>query len=474
MRARACAEFVDNSNGFQFAKLRGGAFNVALRVARRVDMRDDARKRKRDASAIDENLERFRAWCEDVGIVTNDDALEIRSLKSDDEFADDRRHYAVFAKRAIEIGEKLFEIPKSCVLCGKNSRAFGEAVEGARLGGGLALNVVAVGELFGDDETAREAKGFWDGFRAILPRRGERSLPMFWDAELRAELRGTELAAHLSEDDEAFEEDFETCREALGEDTANAMGLTLESFKAAASIAASRAFYVGGEYGECLVPCADLFNHRTGTNSVAVYGVEDDDNSDDSDGGDSDNALVIKAVAEAKAGEELFNTFGEQSNASLLHKYGFCEFHNEDNVTVNLDVSLFEDVYGREKMHAVYDAMKVSLQSAEEERKQSLLDFFEAGKYYEITGANGVEDEFFALVEKIKDALVEVENKKVETSDVFAAIIDARLARYGAEAEDTIDECGRPPAGGGVVGRQAAKLVRLQEMRLLNRVRRLK
>ena len=437
-------------------------------------MRDDARKRKRDAIAIDENLERFRAWCEDVGIVTNDDALEIRSLKSDDEFADDRRHYAVFAKRAIEIGETLFEIPKSCVLCGKNSRAHGEAVEGARLGGGLALNVVAVGELFGDDETAREAKGFWDGFRAILPRRGERSLPMFWDAELRDELRGTELAAHLSEDDEAFDEDFETCRDALGEETANAMGLTLETFKAAASIAASRAFYVGGEYGECLVPCADLFNHRTGTNSVAVYGVEDDDDSDDSDdsdGGDSGDTLVIKAVAEAKAGEELFNTFGEQSNASLLHKYGFCEFHNEDNVTVNLHVSLFEDVYGREKMHAVYDAMNVSLQSAEEERKQSLLDFFEAGKYYEITGANGVEDEFFALVEKIKDALVEVENKKVETNDVFEAIIDARLARYGAEAEDTIDEGGRPPAGGGVVGRQAAKLVRLQEMRLLNRVR---
>jgi RNA 3'-terminal phosphate cyclase len=74
-------------------------------------------------------------------------------------------------------------------------------------------------------------------------------------------------------------------------------------------------------------------------------------------------------------------------------------------------------------------------------------------------------------VEKIKDALVEVENKKVETNDVFEAIIDARLARYGAEAEDTIDEGGRPPAGGGVVGRQAAKLVRLQEMRLLNRVR---
>jgi len=471
VRARACAEFVDNSNGVRFAKPRGSAFNAALRVARCVDMRDDARKRKRDAIAIDENLERFRAWCEDVGIVTNDDALEIRSLKSDDEFADDRRHYAVFAKRAIEIGETLFEIPKSCVLCGKNSRAHGEAVEGARLGGGLALNVVAVGELFGDDETAREAKGFWDGFRAILPRRGERSLPMFWDAELRDELRGTELAAHLSEDDEACDEDFETCRDALGEETANAMGLTLETFKAAASIAASRAFYVGGEYGECLVPCADLFNHRTGTNSVAVYGVEDDDDSDDSDGGDSGDTLVIKAVAEAKAGEELFNTFGEQSNASLLHKYGFCEFHNEDNVTVNLDVSLFEDVYGREKMHAVYDAMKVSLQSAEEERKQSLLDFFEAGKYYEITGANGVEDEFFALVEKIKDALVEVENKKVETNDVFEAIIDARLARYGAEAEDTIDEGGRPPAGGGVVGRQAAKLVRLQEMRLLNRVR---
>lgn len=81
------------------------------------------------------------------------------------------------------------------------------------------------------------------------------------------------------------------------------------------------------------------------------------------------------------------------------------------------------------------------------------FDFFEVGKYYEITGANGVEDEFFAFVEKIKDVLVEVENKKVEINDVFEVIIDVCLVCYGVEVEDMIDEGGWFFVGGGVVGR---------------------
>ena len=45
------------------------------------------------------------------------------------------------------------------------------------------------------------------------------------------------------------------------------MGLTVEKFKAVASMAASRAFYVGGKYQEAFVPSARHVQSQDGANS---------------------------------------------------------------------------------------------------------------------------------------------------------------------------------------------------------------
>lgn len=104
----------------------------------------------------DPRLTRFRAWCDGRGIVTNDDAIEVKSLPCG--AADDalgatpgRRHYCVFARRDIEDGETLFEIPKTSLLCAANSERMREFVERGELGGGLALNCAAMGELMRDE-----------------------------------------------------------------------------------------------------------------------------------------------------------------------------------------------------------------------------------------------------------------------------------------------------------------------------------
>ena len=428
----------------------------------------------------DPRLTRFRAWCDARGIVTNDDAIQVKSLPCGAE--DDalgatpgRRHYAVFARRRIEEGETLFEIPKTSLLCAANSERMRAFVERGALGGGLALNCVAMGELMRDDVDADDAEDdFWSGFKSILPLQGERSLPMFWDEEDRARtLRGTELAEHLAEDDEAFEEDFETCVDAIGAEETRKMGLTVEKFKAVASMAASRAFFVGGKYQEALVPCADMFNHKTGENSVAVFGMEDEDededdaNGSDQDEDDANDALVIKTVKEVKAGEELYNTFGEQSNASLLHKYGFCEEHNVDTATVTLDVSLFENVFGEKTMHECYEALKLN-----DELNEELIEFFENGKYYEITAKGGVEAEFRDVVRVVGRALRRLEVDVPSDRSMMNAILLARLKRYGDLGDLNADlhedvSGGRSPAGGGVVGERAARLVRRQEVDLI-------
>ena len=432
----------------------------------------------------DARYARFREWCDAVGIVTNDDAIEVRSLvdhtagggASTSSSTTERRHYAVFAKRDLDPDETVFTVPKSATLCAANSVTMGPRCARGELGGGLALNAAAMYEL-GSAVGPEEGRGMrFDGFAAILPIRGERMLPMFWDESLLKELRGTELAEHLEEDEDNFKEDWETTVEALEltEEELASGDFSLERFKEVASIAASRAFYVGGKYGECLVPCADLFNHRTGENSVAVYGVEDDEDSDEDEAFPDeeeeeevdDGCLVIKTVKKVKAGDELFNTFGTQSNASLLHKYGFCETHNVDTATVTLDVSLFEAVYGKSVMESVYEALKTA------EVDSDLLEFFECGKYYEVSHDGAIDDEFTALV----TAMTRCDAPPLSDDSVkhiIIKIIDARLARYGdlGDLNEELSESGKPPAGGGVVLREAARLVRRQEVELLRAAR---
>ena len=67
------------------------------------------------------------------------------------------------------------------------------------------------------------------------------------------------------------------------------------------------------------------------------------------DPGPVTGALEIHACDFASRGEELFNTFGEQNNASLLHKYGFCELENA-RATVTLDHDLIRGVLGADSL----------------------------------------------------------------------------------------------------------------------------
>jgi SET domain-containing protein 6 len=443
------------------------------------------------AGAADEKISRFLAWCAEREIVVARDAVAIDGLRPEadaDDGADgasSRAHLRVRASRDIALGEILFEIPKTTVVCASNAGAIGAAVRAGGLGGGLALNVTIAMALLGGPSST--AGSFWDGYAEILPRRGERSLPMYWDEDERRSLTGTELEECLEEDDEAFEEDYATAVEALGKEMCDAHGFTLETYKAAASIAASRAFCVGGRYGECLVPCADLFNHRTGTNSVAVFGIEDSDDDCDEGHNDDTGALIIKTVVDVKAGEELFNTFGSKSNTNLLHRYGFAETHNKDTACVTIDSSLFVDVFGEEVMSDVYERLQET--SADD---APFLEFFESDKYYEIT-IDGCEHEFYELVEaliqtgKLKHPehdrawLVGLdENKAVHA--VVEEIIYARWERYGkpidrreperereltTSAFEGMRHLAKPLAGGGVVGQEAAQLVKMQEVDLI-------
>jgi|TARA_B110000967_G_scaffold199359_1_gene233674 SET domain-containing protein 6 len=416
-------------------------------------------------------------------------------------------HYAVYAKTKLSHGQVVVSsIPKQACLSARTS-ACAKALQAEQLGGGLALNVAIMYErLLGK-------KSKWYGYFAVLPNKGERTLPMFWHAEALSSLDGTELQKHVTNDIQALREDYDEhvlqglCVNHPEHFSKELYSKSFELYLEAASLAASRAFYVGAIAGEALVPIADLFNHRTDNETVRVFGADDeveeeegegqedeeegeedeeeegeeveekggeeDEDSEDSEAEDEETdvkevdaydvpvsgALEIRVCQPTGPGEEMFNTFGVQNNASLLHKYGFCETRN-GHTTVGLDVALVEQALGKKKVRAAAKSFGMDL---DEE------------VYFEIEPDGTVETSLLALIARVHRASADdddpaQENEKVR--DSIRAVLNARLGEYEEEKQDeTI--CGAvlkpPPAGGGVVGVDAASVLRASEIDLLRR-----
>ncbi|GMG99871.1 hypothetical protein Nepgr_001711 [Nepenthes gracilis] len=131
-----------------------------------------------------------------------------------------------------------------------------------------------------------------------------------------------------------------------------------------------------------MVPLADLFNHKTGTEDVhftfaSSAGESEDDTENTTNCSDGElqtessfftddrsisavigktsldradfgypqdvkeNSTVLEMiiVKDVKAGVEVFNTYGLMGNAALLHRYGFTEIDNPYDI-VNIDLDL--------------------------------------------------------------------------------------------------------------------------------------
>ena len=416
----------------------------------------------------------------------------------------DRYHYAVYAKRNLAVDTPVVTaIPKAACLSARTC-SVAETLREARLGGGLALNVAIM------HERSLGEGSRWAGYFAVLPARGERTLPMFWTSAQLEHLRGTDLLRHVTEDAESMRLDF-------NENVVDGLCVThpaafppgkhtLEAYMEAASLAASRAFYIGEECGEALVPWADMFNHKTDGEHVHVLGADDDDeddeeedeseeeeseeeeseeeeseeeneeNEEDEENEEEDagpiepptGSLVIHACACAEKGDELFNTFGQQNNASLLHKYGFCEHHNA-YTNVCVDVALVEDVVGRTKVRDA--AAELGVDVADD-------------AYFEIEPDGTIEEALLAVLGRAHRGEDEEDDPTTESPDVQASlrtILERRAAMYVGKGKGKGEESGAiprgsddggsvrgaVPAGGGAVGLDAARALRDAELGLL-------
>ena len=83
--------------------------------------------------------------------------------------------------------------------------------------------------------------------------------------------------------------------------------------------------------GPMMVPLADALNHVAAHNARVCF--------------DNRRELSIRSVRHIEAGEEVFNTYGEHSNADLLHMYGFIERDEDANANdcVEMGVECMRD-----------------------------------------------------------------------------------------------------------------------------------
>ena len=407
----------------------------------------------------------------------------------------DRYHYAVYAKRDLAVDTPVVTaIPKAACLSARTC-SVAETLKAARLGGGLALNIAIL------HERSLGERSRWAGYFAVLPAKGERTLPMFWTDRQLQTLQGTDLLKHVTDDATCMAEDFQ-------ENVVDGLCVshprdfppgthTLEAYMEAASLAASRAFFIGDECGEALVPWADMFNHKTDGEHVHVLGADDEDADEDEhevcppvDGEEETSeseeeesedeeeeeeeeddeeestdteeiiepitgSLVIHVCAAAQKGAELFNTFGRQNNASLLHKYGFCEPHNA-YTNVCIDAQLVETVVGGTKVRDAASELGVEL---------------ETEPYFEIEPDGHIEEALLAVLGRAHRTTDATDDPTTESPEVQASlreILEMRMGMYvDGRTEGDGEEGGGVPAGGGLVGAAAAKTLRDAERRLL-------
>lgn len=314
----------------------------------------------------------FCSWMESMHIIYNTQAIKVIGSQPG--------AMLIEAVSDVDQGETLASIPKEACITVYTTELTDILAE-EELAGGLGL-VIAVWYEKGLGKLSK-----WSGY--LMSMREREYLPIFWSEEELKQLQGTEVSGCTDSDRRDIEEDYEQhvvpLMQKYPEAFKNVSDTSLEAFKNAASLVASRAFAVDEEHGDGMVPLADVFNHKVSivklSDDYAIHGAEDtssdssyhsgeeegggeeeeehDHDDDDSTAGlqhlpcpqededftmcgmkqanqlplrlhiaiidDTENdSLKIIAASPIERGKEIFNTYGELGNAELVKKYGFC------------------------------------------------------------------------------------------------------------------------------------------------------
>ena len=261
--------------------------------------------------------------------------------------------YFVLAKENLVEGTVVAKIPKDSVLSIQTT-AIADVIEQESLRGILGLGLAVLYEKSLGKESP------WYDYLSTIPEYEQ--LPIFYTKEEQFYLQNTDVGRSIHEDVAFLVHDYETYILPLLNGKypqLNKKFFTEENWIRVASLISSRAFQIDDFHGEALCPLGDLFNHKTDLENVHCEGNDEgsewksdaDSNGDevpiladlDSNGQeildnseDINEYLEFVVVRSCRKGDEVFNTYGEHPNSSLLRLYGFVDNINPYS-TVTVD-----------------------------------------------------------------------------------------------------------------------------------------
>ena len=159
------------------------------------------------------------------------------------------------------------------------------------------------------DKAVHGSSSFFAPYYDVLPRR-LRNMPIFWDEDELAGLKGSHLVSQIRERIQAITRDYRSVCAAAPEFASIA---TLEEFTWARTIVCSRNFglMIHGRRTSALVPHADMLNHRRPRETKWTFCEET-------------MCFTITTLREIGAGEQVYDSYGQKCNHRFLLNYGFC------------------------------------------------------------------------------------------------------------------------------------------------------
>jgi histone-lysine N-methyltransferase SETD3 len=291
---------------------------------------------------------------------------------------------------------------------------------------------------------------FWKPYLDSLPEAFPH-LPLFFSEQERALLKGSFVPTLLAFQAQSLQQEHALlCQKVAGYDR-----FSLDDFVWARLSVSSRTFglQVGGLQGRCLVPLADMLNHRRPPDVLW-------DTSEDG------QFFVMTAQNAVATGMEIHDSYGAKSNDLLLLHFGFVTENNEqDEVFLSLSIPEGDALaFGKQKLLALPSStakrpFKVPLQY-ENVATQLMFSFLRV--------ACAVTDELFKLASKLFTGMQSIEPLGIANEErvlrTLAAACESRLATF----ETSLEEDARLLREGSLSpNARSCVLMRHEEKRLL-------
>jgi len=307
------------SNGAQFPLLELRKYNKHTTVDEsKYDYDDDLNLVDTADMAIAEEKKDCGAAHED----NNNNLNNLNNNKEEEEEDDGSGEMrSVHAKSYIPPHTVCVSIPKSCLITVEmgQSTPIGKCILNAELDLDAPKHIYLMIYILWDKKIHGN-ESFFTPYYDILPRK-LRNMPIFWNDDELAELRGSYILVQIDERKRAIRDDYESICAIVPNFRTMA---TLDEFIWARMIVCSRNFglLINGVRTSALVPHADMLNHYRPRETKWTYDEEI-------------QAFTITTLQSIGPGMEVYDSYGQKCNHRFLLNYGFCVEKNIEGGDVN-------------------------------------------------------------------------------------------------------------------------------------------